>query len=196
MSWRFLIQNETLKRLLFKRIASNADTSHIVASQDALSRISRIEDGVWYDRNTFMQEQERNAETTREYHAKVDLTLARTGRLINRLHTQDWYRELSDQESEDEIDRMLGDEPHGAPPRRSTQRVRVPTADVEQWINQFREEFRNNAVDGDTLTQRFTQFLEERQRREEHRRSTLEQRLEHFRNEYVEAMTETAVFHQ
>ena len=54
-------------------IASNVDTSHIVASQEALPRrISMIEDGAWYDRNTLMQEQERAAETNQEYQAKVD----------------------------------------------------------------------------------------------------------------------------
>ena len=54
-------------------IASNADMSHIVASQEALARrISPIEDGVWYDCSTFMQDQEPAAETNREYQTKVD----------------------------------------------------------------------------------------------------------------------------
>ena len=61
-------------------IASNADMSHIVAFSRG---ISRIEDGVWFDRNILMREQERNAETTREYQAKVDLSLARIERLTN-----------------------------------------------------------------------------------------------------------------
>ena len=67
-----------------------------------------------------------------------------------------------------------------------------PIADVEQWLNQFREEFRNNSVDGNNLTQLFTQFVEEYRQREE-RRASLEQRVEHFRSEFMEAMTETAM---
>ena len=45
---------------------------------------------------------------------------------------------------------------------------------------------------GTTLSQRFAQFLEEYQRREE-RRATLEQRFERFRDEYTEAMMEAAM---
>ena len=84
-------------------IASKVDTSQIVASQEALSRrISRIEDGMWHDRNTLTKEQGRAAETQREYQTKADLFLARIERLTNRMRTQDWYRELSDKESEDD----------------------------------------------------------------------------------------------
>ena len=97
------------------------------------------------------------------------------------MRTQEWYHELSDQESDDEIDRMIGDELRSAPPRRDTQRARVPTAEIERWIkfriNQFREDFRNQAVDGNTITHRFQQFLEERQRREENSKALLEQCL-------------------
>ena len=83
---------------------------------------------------------------------------------------------------------MVGEEPRNAQERRGIR----PNADIDQWLNQFREEFQNNVVDRNNLTQRFAQFLEEYQRREE-RRATLEQRVEHFRNEYAEAMTETAM---
>ena len=119
-----------------------------------------IEDGVKYDRNIRMQERERAAETHRKNQAKEDLFLAPIERLSNRARTHEWHHELSEQESEDEIDRLVGDEPRSAPPRRGTQQIRAPTAEVESWINQRREELRNTAVDGSTLTQRFTQFLE------------------------------------
>ena len=88
---------------------------------------------------------------------------------------------------------MVGDEPWESPPRRDTQRVRVPTTEIERWINQFREEFRNHAADGNTITHHFQQFLEEHQRREENNRVLLEQRLMNFRNEYVETTRETAM---
>ena len=57
-----------------------------------------------------------------------------------------------------------------------------------------REEFRKHAVDGNTITQRFQEFLEEHQRREENSsRALLEQRLARFRSEYIETMRETAM---
>ena len=99
------------------------------------------------------------------------------------MRTQEWYHELSDQESDDDIDRMAGDERQDPPPRHGVQRVRAPTTEIERWINQFREEFRNHAFDGNTITPSFQQFLEEHQRREEKSRVLLEQRLTDFRNE-------------
>ena len=87
---------------------------------------------------------------------------------------------VSDQESDDEINRMAGDEPQSAPPRRETQQVRVPVNEIERWINQFREEFRNHAVDGNAITHRFQQFLEDQQRQEENSRVLLEKRLVHI----------------
>ena len=173
--------------------ASNLDTNRIVASQEALSRrISMIEDGVQYDRNIRMQARERATETHREYQTKVDLCLAQIERLTNRMRTHDWYRELSEQESEDGSDQMVRDEPRGVPPQCGIQRIRVPTAEVERWINQIREEFRNTAVDGSTLTRRFTQFVEERQRREENSRALLE--LRHVRKHCQSLPCPSSVF--
>ena len=110
-----------------------------------------IEDGARTDRDTFTRERECAAETQREYQ-QVDLRLARIERLNHRMRAQEWYHELSDQESEDDIDRMLGDEPRSAPPRCGAQQARVPTTEVERWINRFREEFRNHAIDGNVIT--------------------------------------------
>ena len=117
----------------------------------------------------------------------MDLCLARIERLTNRIRPQDWYHELSDQESEDEIDRMVGDEPRSTQERRGIRRVRAPTADIDQWLNQFREEFQTMSQVG-TSSHSVLHY----QPREE-RRATLEKRVEHFRNEYVEAVTETAM---
>ena len=88
---------------------------------------------------------------------------------------------------------MIGDEPRSAPPRRGAEPVRVPTTEIERWINQFRDESRNHAVDSDAITHRFQQFLEEHQRRDENGGALLEQRLAHLRNEYVDAMRESAM---
>ena len=88
---------------------------------------------------------------------------------------------------------MIGEEPRPPPPRRSGQRTSVPTTEIEQWVTQLRDEFNVRGLDWDVLTQRFTRFLEEQQRREESSRSVLEQRLAQFRHEYAEAMNETAM---
>ena len=52
----------------------------------------------------------------------------------NRICTQECYHDLSEQESDDEIDRMLGEEPHSAQERRGIRQVRVPTADIDQPV--------------------------------------------------------------
>ena len=106
-----------------------------------------IEDGAWTEWDAVKKEQQR---VTGVYQTKVDLCLARIERLTNRLRTQEWSHELFDQESDDDIDRMVGGEPRSTPPRREAQQVRVPTTEIERWINRFREEFRNHAADGTT----------------------------------------------
>ena len=59
-------------------ITSNADASDIVARQDALLRgLERVEDSM----STFVQDQDRVAETNREYQAKADLCLAHVERV-------------------------------------------------------------------------------------------------------------------
>ena len=67
----------------------------------------------------------------------------------------------------------------------------MPTTDLDQWLEQLREEFQHHVEDRNNLTQRFAQLLEEYQRREE-RRATLEKQFNRFRNEYTEGMTEAA----
>ena len=120
-----------------------------------------MEHGAWAEREAIRTEQLR---VTEVYQTKLDVCLARIERLTHRMRTQERYHEPSDQERDGEIDRMIGDDPREAPPRRGTQRARVPTTEIERWINQFREEFRNHAVDGNTITHCFQQFLEEHQR--------------------------------
>ena len=54
-----------------------------------------------------MQDQSCAAETAREYQAKVDMCLARVERVSDRIRTQDWYHDLSEQESDEETEQML-----------------------------------------------------------------------------------------
>ena len=67
----------------------------------------------------------------------------------------------------------------------------MATTDIDQWLEQLQEQFQHHIGDRNNLTQRFVQFLEECQRREE-RRSTVEQQFNHCRNEHAEGMTEVA----
>ena len=84
------------------------DLYDILENQRALTdRINRLEEG---------SGQEGAHGSLREYQAKVEV---RVDRLTDRVRTQVWYHELSEQESEDEIDRMVGDELRPPPPRRA-----------------------------------------------------------------------------
>ena len=83
---------------------------------------------------------------------------------------------MSDQESDDEIDRMVGDRPRPAPPRRGVIRARVLVQELDQWSNQLRHEVQTRGLDRDAFHQRVTRFLEEHQRREASGRIALEQR--------------------
>ena len=97
----------------------------------------------------------------------MDQCVASIESLTNRLRTQTWFHELSDQESEGEIDRMVGERPRPAPPRRGVLRARVPVREFDQRINQLRDEVQTRGgLDRDAFAQRVTRFLEEHQRRE------------------------------
>ena len=61
-----------------------------------------------------MQDQDRVVEISREYQTKVDLRLTQIQQLDDRIRTQEWYHELSEQESDNKIDQMLGEEPRSA----------------------------------------------------------------------------------
>ena len=76
--------------------------------------------------------------------------------------------------------------------QRSTQRVCVPTTDIDQWLEQLREEFQYHVGDRNNLTQRFAQFLEEHQRREERRTVLWNTNSITSKSEYAEGMTEVA----
>ena len=67
---------------------------------ESLRRIIRREESIGHGRV---------CESLRECHLKVNQCNANIERLTNRLQTQTWYHELSDQEGDDEIDRMVGD---------------------------------------------------------------------------------------
>ena len=165
-------------------VASYTDVSELAARQAALTtRLERIEAGF----STVMQDQDHAAETAREYQAKVDTRLARVERVNDRIRAQDWHHDLSEQESDEEIEQMLESAQRRCTQEQpGTQRIRVETSDIDQWHDQLRQEFQHHVRDRNNLAPRGAQFLEEHQRREE-RRSTVEQQFNHFRNEYAKA---------
>ena len=81
-------------------VANVADVTEITSRQDALTtRMERLETCL----STIMQDQNSDAEATRECQTKMDQRLAQIQRLSNRIRTQDWYHDLSDAESDEEI---------------------------------------------------------------------------------------------
>ena len=55
----------------------------------------------------------------------MDQRIAHIDRLEIRMRTQNWYHDLSDQESNDQIDRMVENRPRPAVPRRVVMQARV-----------------------------------------------------------------------
>ena len=84
---------------LSRRISRIEESVSLGRDNDSLRRINRLEESVG---------QGQANEHLREYQAKVDQCVASVERLTNRLRMKGWYHELSDQESEDGIDRMVG----------------------------------------------------------------------------------------
>ena len=170
-----------------------ADVSEILETQDDLShRISRVEESVFVgqdneslcgiNRLEVSVSRGRANKSLREYQAKVDECVASVERLTDRLRTQHWYHELSEQESDDEIGRMVEDQPRPPPPRHGAQRTRILMSEVDRLVTQIRGEFHICGLDRDALTQLMQRFLEEHQRREESGRANLEQRVAQFRH--------------
>ena len=120
-------------------IASETAVAEITSRQAALTtRMERLEACL----STVMQDQNNAAETTRESQTKTDRCLARSQRLNDRIRTQDWYHDLSEEESDEEIERQLaGVQQHldqsgdGTQPPRDEDR-----SDLEQRFEQFRRE--------------------------------------------------------
>ena len=92
------------------------------------------------------------SESLREHQAEVDQCVARVERLTNRLRMQDWYHELSDQESEDDIDRMVGEQSRPTPPRRSVQRIGSPHLRLNNG-SVSSDEFQLRGLDRDAFMQ-------------------------------------------
>ena len=97
-------------------------------------------------------------ESFREHQVKTDQCIALIERLENRLRTQTWYHELSDQGNDDEIDRMVGDRPRPAPPRHAVMRAKAPTGELDRWVNQLQEEVQTQGMESYVFHQRVSDF--------------------------------------
>ena len=84
---------------------------------------------------------------------------ANLARLEDQIRTLGWYHDLSEQESDDEVDQMLGDRPRPAPPRCMAMQARVPLRELDQWITQLQNDVQNRGLDNDAFHQRVTKFL-------------------------------------
>ena len=87
-------------RTQVESIESNMDASHIVAGQESPSRRpSMPEDDALAERDASMREQQRVTEISNK---------SGPMRLTNRMRIQEWYYELSDQDSDAEINHGIG----------------------------------------------------------------------------------------
>ena len=64
------------------------------------------------------------------------------------MSTQDWYRDLSEQESSDETHRMVDSRSRRvAPKRRMVAQARVPIGELERWFTQLRHHARIRRIE-------------------------------------------------
>ena len=78
--------------------------------------------------------------------------------------------------------------------QRVVTQARVLIGDLEQWINQLRNDVQTLGLDRDIFHQRVTRFLEEtRDEIEANGRTALEQRVAQLRRDFNDAMTETSM---
>ena len=81
--------------------ASETPLAGITSRQAALTtRMERLEACL----STVEQHQNNTAETARELQTKMEQCLAQVQRLNDRIRTQDWYHDLSEEEGADDIE--------------------------------------------------------------------------------------------
>ena len=149
---------------------------------DSWNRIVRLEASVGHGQV---------GESLRDCRVRVNQLEAGRTNLENRVRTQDWYHDLSEQESSDEIHRIGDGRPRrAAPKRRMIAQARVPVEELEQLFAQLRNDVQKSGLDREVVHKRITQFLAECQRRETSSRNSLEQRLIQLRHDFQAAMVE------
>ena len=83
--------------------------------------------------------------------------------LDNRVRTQDWNHDLSEDESSDENHQTADGRPRPrrvVPKRRLVAQARVPLRELEPWFAQLRRDTQAQGRDEDTIHQRMTGFWE------------------------------------
>ena len=118
----------------------------------------------------------------RECHVRANQCTDNLARLEDRIRAQDGYHDLSEQESSDAIRRMLDGRQRPTAQRRAARnrifmQARVPLGELDQWVNQLRNDVQNCGLDNEAIHQRITRLLAEHQRREANGRSAIEQRI-------------------
>ena len=166
---------------LSARIRRFEETINLHQAHDSLNRIARLETSVG---------QGRIGESLRNCRVRMNQLEAGLTELEQRIRTQDWYHDLSEQENSDKVHRLVDGRPpprRAAPPRRRT----GAQGGLEQLFTQLRNDVQNNGLDqGAAIDQRLTQFLTEDRRRETDSRNSLEQRSTQLRHEFQSAMVD------
>ena len=116
------------------------------------------------------------------------------------MRNQEWYHDVSEQESDEEIRQITDERPRTrrtAQQRRAAAKARafnrVALREHAPGLNQLQQDTQSQGPDENTTHQRITRFLAEYQRREANNRGNQENRLDQFRQEFQEAMTEHAL---
>ena len=161
---------------LSNRIRRFEESVSLRQVDDSLNRIARLETSVGHGRI---------GESLRDCRVRMSQLETGLACLENRMRTQDWYHDLSEQESSDEIHGLVDGRPrHAAPKRCMIAQARVPVGELEEWFTQLHRDAQNNGINHEVTHQRITQFLAGHQRRETHGRDSLEQRLIQLRRDF------------
>ena len=135
-------------------------------------------------------------ENIRECQVRLKQFAAGLEDLRDRMRNQDWYHDLSDQQSSDEIHQMVDGRPMPSPAPRSRPAAQARVLrDFEALLAQLRQDTEAQKMDDeDTIRQRITHFLAEYQRREVNRQGAIEDKdLINSDTSFKVPMTESAM---
>ena len=119
-----------------RRFEESVNLHHV---NESLNRVIRLEASVGRGHV---------GESLRQRQERVSQCEAGLTDLENRMRTQDWWHDLSEQESSDEIHRIVdGRARRAAPKRRMVAQAKVPIGEPERMFTQLRDEAQTYGVD-------------------------------------------------
>ena len=93
-------------------------------------------------------------ETLREYKVRLDQCTAGLADLDNRARNQEWYHDVSERESSDEIHQAIDRRPRprrAVPKRRPVMQARVLLRELEPWMADLHRDTQVQGLDGATI---------------------------------------------